>query len=217
MRDTLKKAFVITSPIMAGYIFLGSAFGVLLQSHDFTVVVGVLMSLFIYSGAMQFAAVPLLVNPISLVQTFILTVSISARHLFYGLSMIPYFKNAGKKKLYLIFALTDESYSLLLNHTDDQGLMFLIEMLNQMYWIIGTLIGMFFGNMIPFSIEGIDFSMTALFLIIFIDKLLDKEYYALFSGLIIAFVSLLIFKQEYFIIPSMIGILLGLWIQEKRI
>lgn len=217
MRDTLKKAFVITSPIMAGYIFLGSAFGVLLQSHDFTVVVGVLMSLFIYSGAMQFAAVPLLVNPISLVQTFILTVSISARHLFYGLSMIPYFKNAGKKKLYLIFALTDESYSLLLNHTDDQGLMFLIEMLNQMYWIIGTLIGMFFGNMIPFSIEGIDFSMTALFLIIFIDKLLDKEYDALFSGLIIAFVSLLIFKQEYFIIPSMIGILLGLWIQEKRI
>lgn len=217
MRATLKKAFVITSPIMAGYIFLGSAFGVLLQSHDFTVVVGVLMSLFIYSGAMQFAAVPLLVNPISLVQTFILTVSISARHLFYGLSMIPYFKNAGKKKLYLIFALTDESYSLLLNHTDDQGLMFLIEMLNQMYWIIGTLIGMFFGNMIPFSIEGIDFSMTALFLIIFIDKLLDKEYYALFSGLIIAFVSLLIFKQEYFIIPSMIGILLGLWIQEKRI
>ena len=217
MRAKLKKAFVITSPIMAGYIFLGSAFGVLLQSHDFTVVVGVLMSLFIYSGAMQFAAVPLLVNPISLVQTFILTVSISARHLFYGLSMIPYFKNAGKKKLYLIFALTDESYSLLLNHTDDQGLMFLIEMLNQMYWIIGTLIGMFFGNRIPFSIEGIDFSMTALFLIIFIDKLLDKEYYALFSGLIISFVSLLIFKQEYFIIPSMIGILLGLWIQEKRI
>lgn len=216
MRDKMKSAFIKTTPIMAGYIFLGSAFGILVQSNGFSIWLGIFMSVFIYSGAMQFAAIPLLLNPISLVQTFILTVSISARHLFYSLSMIPFFKNSGKKKPYLIFALTDESYSLILSETDDEDKMFLIEMFNQFYWIFGTIIGYLFGNMIPFSIQGIDFSMTALFLIIFMDKFFEKEYEVLFGGLFISTICLLVFKQDYFIIPSMIGILLGLLIKENK-
>lgn len=216
MRDKIKQALIKTIPIMAGYIFLGMAFGMLAQNHGIPMWIGILMSVFLYSGAMQFAAVPILVSPMPLIDTFILTISISARHLFYALSMIPFFKNAGKKKPYMIFAMTDESYSLLINETDDQEMMFLIELFNQCYWIIGTAIGFLFGNIVPFSTVGIDFTMTALFLIIFMDKLFEKEYSVLFGGLIISFVCLLVFKRDYFIIPSMIGILLGLFMKEKR-
>ncbi len=200
---------------MSGYVFLGSAFGILVQSHDFSIWVALFMSLFIYSGAMQFASIPLLLNPISWIQTFILTLSISARHLFYGLSMIRPFKNAGKKKAYMAFALTDESYGLLLNHQDDPDMMFLIESFNQSYWVFGTLLGFVFGQFIPFSIEGIDFSMSALFIIIFLDKYLEGKREPLFLGLFVSIVSLLIFGAQFFIIPSMIGILIVLKWRDK--
>ena len=174
------------------------------------------MSVFIYAGSMQFAAVPLLVNPISLIQTFILTLSINARHLFYGISMLKPFKNAGKKKHYMIFALTDESYSLIINENDTE-VMFHIQLLNQLYWIIGTVFGYYFGQMIPFSTEGIEFSMTALFLVIFVDKFKDKKYDATFLGLGMSFISLLLFGSQYFIIPAMIGIVIGLQLKGDKV
>ncbi len=216
MTTRLKKAAKITLPVMAGYVFLGSAFGILIQTHGFSVWVALGMSLFIYSGAMQFATIPLLLNPLSLIQTFIFTLSLSARHLFYGLSMLVPFKDTGKKKPYMIFALTDESYGLLLTHNHDKDLMFLIEAMNQSYWVIGTLLGYVFGELIPFSVEGIEFSMTALFIVIFLDKLLEKKLEPLMIGLFVSIISLLIFK-DHFIIPSMIGIGILLFIRRKRI
>ena len=174
------------------------------------------MSLFIFAGSMQFAAVPLLTNPISLIQTFILTLSINARHLFYGVSMLVPFKKAGNKKPYMIFALTDESYSLLINHKDDTDLMFWIQLMNQSYWVIGTLIGYAFGTFLPFSTEGIEFSMTALFLVIFMDKFKDRRDAPLFLGLVVSIICLVVVGKQHFIIPSMIGILIGLVAMEGK-
>lgn len=200
---------------MAGYLFLGSAFGILVESQGLPVWVALLMSVFIYAGSMQFATVPLLLNPISLLQTFILTLSINARHLFYGVSMLKIFEKMGLKKQYMIFSLTDESYSLIINE-DDGDQMFNILLLNQIYWIIGTAMGYYFGRMIPFSKDGIEFAMTALFLIIFMEKLKDKQLYPTFLGLGVSTLCLIIFKPQYFIIPSMIGIVLGLQRRNLR-
>lgn len=214
MQRSFKEAFIKTLPVMAGYLFLGSAFGILIQSHDFPLWIAVFMSVFIYAGAMQFASIPLLLNPVSLLQTFILTLSINARHVFYGLSMIAPFKKAGKKKAYMIFALTDESYSLLISNDKNTQLMFTIQILNQSYWVLGTLVGYLFGHLIPFSTEGIDFSMTALFIVIFMDKFFEKEYKPLFIGLFFSILSLLIFGPDYFIITSMLAILIALLVKE---
>jgi len=206
---------VKTVPVMAGYLFLGSAFGILVESQGLPVWVALLMSVFIYAGSMQFASVPLLLNPISLLQTFILTLSINARHLFYGVSMLKIFEKMGLKKQYMIFLLTDESYSLIINE-DDGDQMFNILLLNQIYWIIGTAMGYYFGRMIPFSKDGIEFAMTALFLIIFMEKLKDKQLYPTFLGLGVSTLCLIIFKPQYFIIPSMIDIVLGLQRRNLR-
>ena len=216
MKTFFKEALIKTIPVMAGYIFLGSAFGILIQSHDFSIWVALFMSVFIYAGAMQFASIPLLLNPISLLQTFILTLSINARHLFYGLSMIEPFKKVGKKKPYMIFSLTDESYSLLINNTRNPNLMLMMQVLNQSYWVLGTLMGYLFGHLIPFSTEGIDFSMTALFIIIFMDKFFEKEYKPLFLGLFISAGSLILFGPQYFIIASMIAIVPALLIKGDK-
>lgn len=205
----MKKSVVKTVPIMAGYLFLGSAFGILVESQGLPVWIALFMSVFVYAGSMQFASVPLLLNPISLIQTFILTLSINARHLFYGISMLKPFNKMGLKKQYMIFSLTDESYSLIINE-DDGDEMFNILLLNQIYWILGTVLGYYFGRMLPFSTDGIEFSMTALFLVIFMEKLKDKQYFPTFLGLGISILCLLIFKPQYFIIPSMIGIVIGL-------
>lgn len=216
MKNNFKEALTKTLPVMAGYVFLGSAFGILIQSNGLSLWIALFMSIFIYAGAMQFASIPLLLNPISLIQTFILTFSINARHLFYGLSMIQPFKNIGKKKLYMIFSLTDESYSLLINNITKPNLMFMMQVLNQSYWVLGTLLGYLFGHLIPFSIEGIDFSMTALFIVIFMDKFFEKEYQPLFMGLFFSVISLIIFGPDYFIVASMIAIVLGLLIKEDK-
>ena len=116
----------------------------------------------------------------------------------------------------MIFALTDESYSLIINENDTE-VMFHIQLLNQLYWIIGTVFGYYFGQMIPFSTEGIEFSMTALFLVIFVDKFKDKKYDATFLGLGMSFISLLLFGSQYFIIPAMIGIVIGLQLKGDKV
>lgn len=205
----MKTSIGKTAPTMAGYIFLGSAFGILAQNQGLPFWVPLTMSIFVYAGAAQFASIPILVHPISLVQTFILTLSINARHLFYGISMLKTFSNAGRKKHYMTFALTDESFSLIIKE-DDTDTMFHILWLNQVYWVFGTMLGYLFGSILTFPLDGIEFSMTALFLIVFVDTLKKKEYFATLSALVISILCLLIFGYEYFIIPSMIGIIVAL-------
>jgi 4-azaleucine resistance transporter AzlC len=215
MKTTFTKALKISVPVMAGYIFLGSAFGVLVQRAELNIMVAITMSVIIYAGSMQFAAVELLVHPISLFQTFILTLSINARHLFYGISMINPFKEA-RHKQYMIFGLTDESYSLIINHQDDPDLMFWIELINQIYWVIGSVLGYIFGAIMPFDTTGIEFSMTALFLVIFMDKLKDKQYKPQLCGLLVSIVALVLVGKQHFIFPSMVGIMAILFMMEAK-
>ena len=210
----MKSVLLKTIPIVMGYVFLGSAFGILAQSVGLPFWVPLTMSIFIYAGAMQFATIPLLLNPISAIQTFILAISINARHLFYGLAMMHLFNKAGNKKHYLRFSLTDETFSLIANMKNVDEI-FWISFLNQMYWILGTILGYLFGSFIPIPTQGIEFAMTALFLIIFTDAILDQKILPSFVGLGVSAVCLLIFGPQYFIIPSMILITITFTIRRK--
>ncbi len=207
-KEKLKKAFLITIPVMTGYILLGMGFGILLDSKGYGIGYSVLMSVFIYAGSMQYLAVDLLAGGASLITTALTTLMVNARHLFYGISMIEKYKNI-KYKNYLIFALTDETYSLVCQdtkHSDDYY--FLVSILNQSYWIIGCVLGSLVGAMIEFNTAGIDFVLTALFLTIFTEQWLStKKHSSALIGVLCSLVCLVVFGANNFLIPSMISIL----------
>lgn len=207
MKSIHKEAIIQTIPVLSGYVFIGIAFGIYLQSTGLGFHIVLLMSLFIYAGSMQFAAVPLLLAPFAPLETLLLTLSINARHLFYGITMLKPFANIKRKKPYMIFALTDESYSLMVGHKDNPELMFWMQLFNQAYWVVGSMVGFLFGQLIPFSTEGIEFSMAALFVVLFLDRLKEKRYLPMAIGLIASFVAIALFGAAYFVIPAMVIIL----------
>lgn len=211
---TFRKAFPYTVPVLMGYIPLGIAFGVLLSSQGYAFYWSIFMALFIYAGSMQFVAVGLLTQPVSLFTVALITFSINARHLFYGLSLLDSFGKMSLKKLYMIFGLTDETYSLIcgIKPPDDlpaRDFYFAISMLNHSYWLLGCAIGGILGNLVSFDARGLDFAMTALFLVIFIEQWLscDNHIPALL-GVAITLICLLVFGSQHFIMASMLGIAL---------
>ena len=172
---TAKYAFKQSVPIMAGYIVLGMGFGVLLESKGYGVLWAIAMSVFIYAGSMQYVAINLITGGASLIATALMTLMVNARHLFYGISMLDKYKDTGKYKPYLIFALTDETYSLVCSGTIPEGVdrnkyYFLVSLFDQIYWVIGSVIGSVVGSVLNFNTAGIDFSMTALFLVVFVEQ-----------------------------------------------
>ena len=172
---TVKHAFKQSVPIMAGYIVLGMGFGVLLESKGYGVLWAIAMSVFIYAGSMQYVAINLITGGASLIATALMTLMVNARHLFYGISMLDKYKNTGKYKPYLIFALTDETYSLVCSgkipaEVDRNKYYFLVSLFDQVYWVIGSVIGSVVGSVLNFNTAGIDFSMTALFLVVFVEQ-----------------------------------------------
>lgn len=208
----LRAAFPRTLPVMAGYIVLGFGFGLLLQSKGYSFIWAILMSLTIYGGSMQFVTVGLLSSGASLVTAGIMTLIIHARHLFYGLSMISKYRGTGRAKPYLIYGLTDETYSLVCTGEPPEGIngtayYFCITLLDEIYWVLGSALGGIFGQLVTINTSGVEFSMTALFVVIIIDDLLkpDSRIPAL-AGIFISFICLLIFGADSFLIPSMIGI-----------
>ena len=215
-------AFPYTIPVLMGYLFLGIAFGVLMSSHGFHVGWAFLMSLLIYAGAMQFVAIGLLIGPFGLLNAFIMTLTVNARHLFYGLSMLEKFKKVGMFKAYMIFSLTDETYSLLCGVKVPEGVnpkwfMFFLAALNHLYWITGSVIGAMAGSLITFDATGIDFAMTALFIVIFVEQWEStKTHSPAMLGVGISIVCLLIFGAYHFIIFSMIGILCSMFLLYKK-
>lgn len=220
---TLKKAFPYTIPVMMGYIPMGIAFGVLLASQGYAFYWSTLMAVLIYAGSMQFVAVGLLAHPVSLFTVALITFSINARHLFYGVSLLDNFGKAGFKKLYLIFGLTDETYSLICGikppaDIQSQDFYFCLSVLNQSYWIIGCTIGGILGNLISFDVRGMDFAMTALFLVIFIEQWLatDNHIPALL-GVFVTIACLLLFGSKNFVVASMVGIALFFALLKKYI
>ncbi|MDD6467349.1 MAG: AzlC family ABC transporter permease [Erysipelotrichaceae bacterium] len=212
MKQIIKQVFPQTIPVMAGYISLGIAFGLLLQSIGYGPIWAFLMSLFIYAGSAQFLAVELLATGATLSHVALLTFLLNFRHLFYGLSMIEKYRGTGIRKLYLIFGLTDETYALLTGYKapegfSDKNYYFAVTLMNHLYWILGCVIGSVAGSIIPFNTTGIDFAMTALFAVLVIEQWKKhKNHIPAISGFLITIAALYIFGADRFLIPSLIVI-----------
>ena len=218
---TAKYAFKQSVPIMAGYIVLGMGFGVLLESKGYGVLWAIAMSVFIYAGSMQYVTINLITGGASLIATALMTLMVNARHLFYGISMLDKYKNTGKYKPYLILALTDETYSLVCSGTIPEGVdrnkyYFLVSLFDQVYWVIGSVIGSVVGSVLNFNTAGIDFSMTALFLVVFVEQWKStKDHASAIAGVAASVVCLLIFGAGNFVIPAMISITVILLLMRK--
>lgn len=218
---TAKYAFKQSVPIMAGYIVLGMGFGVLLESKGYGVLWAIAMSVFIYAGSMQYVAINLITGGASLIATALMTLIVNARHLFYGISMLDKYKNTGKYKPYLIFALTDETYSLVCSGKIPEGVdrnkyYFLVSLFDQVYWVIGSVIGSVVGSVLNFNTAGIDFSMTALFLVVFVEQWKStKDHASAITGVAASVACLLFFGAGNFVIPAMISITVILLLMRK--
>lgn len=212
---TLSLAFRASLPVMAGYIVLGLGFGVLLQKQGYNFLWAFLMSLTIYAGSMQYAALDLISGGASLITTALMTLMINARHFFYGLSMLDKYKGVGKTKPYLIFALTDETYSLVCSQVpeeaDTKSYYFFVSVFDQIYWITGSVLGGLLGPLLPFDSTGMDFAMTALFVVIFVEQWQSaKTHIPALLGLGVTLLCLLLLGPTAFVIPSMVIITLAL-------
>jgi len=204
----LRRAFLDTVPVMTGYLVLGIGFGILLLQNGYGFWWSLAMSVFIYAGSMQYLAVSLLTGGVSLITAAITTLMVNARHLFYGISMIEPYRGTGRKKPYLIFALTDETYSLVSSpavpDTCRHSYCFLVSLFDQIYWVAGCVLGSLLGAVLPVNFEGIDFALTALFVTVFVDQWLStKDHLPAIIGVGSTAVCLLLFGQDIFLIPSM--------------
>ncbi len=225
-KSAFKIAFRDTVPVMTGYLFLGFGFGILMQQNGYGVLWSVAMSALIYAGSMQYVAVGLLTSGAGLITTALTTLLVNARHLFYGISMVDKYKDVGKTKPYLIFALTDETFSLVSKDSLPEGVSrntysLWVSLLDHIYWVSGTLLGALAGSFLPINLEGIEFVLTALFVTIFVEQWLStKNHTPAILGVLTTAVCLLIFGKDIFLIPSMViitGVLAGMSkVKEKK-
>ena len=212
MKEAFKFAFPHTIPIMAGYIFLGIPFGLLAVSQGFSPLFAILMSVIIYSGAIQYAAIDVFLASFNPMNAIILTLMVGARHIFYGIAMLTKFSKLDSKKYYTIFGLTDETFSVLVSIDIPENLSrdwvyFFITLLNQIYWVSGTVIGVLLGSMITINLEGIDFVLTALFITIFVDQWLNSSSKVpALVGILSGLLCLVLFGANNFMIPAMVFI-----------
>lgn len=225
MKKVVKQAFIDTLPVMTGYLVLGLGFGIIMKTNGYGILLAFAMSLFIYAGSMQYIAIGLLAGGASLITIALTTLMVNARHLFYGISMIGKYKNTGKRKPYLIFALTDETYSLVCNDNlvmeekERADYYFWVSLLNHGYWILGSVAGAVVGTVLSFNSEGIDFALTALFLTVFLEQwLTNKKHTPAMIGVGVSVICLLIFGSDKFLIPTMlvIALLLCVYKEERK-
>lgn len=208
-----RVAYPKTLPIFAGFVFLGIAYGIMMNSLGFSAIYPILISLIVFAGSMEFVAATLLIGAFQPFTALFLTLTVNARHLFYGLSMLDKYDGVGKKKGYLIFGMCDESF--VINNTidvpkdvDKGWVMFFVTLLNHFYWVLGATLGGVFGSFIQFDIAGLEFVMTALFVVIFLEQWLKEErHISSLVGIAASIISLLIFGADHFIIPAMLAIL----------
>ena len=222
-KKLLKTVLLTTLPVMAGYLAIGIGFGILLKVNGYGLWWAIGMSVFIYAGAMQYVGVSLLASGADLLSIGLTTLIVNARHLFYGITMIDRYKDAGAKKPYLMHSLTDETYSLVCNANVPEGITphlyyLLVSVCNHIYWIIGSILGVLAGSVIPFDTAGIDFAMTALFITVFIDQWRGtRQHSPAIAGVCLSIICLLIFGQEYFLIPTLLAITLFLTLLRKKL
>lgn len=223
MKKTIKTAFLKSLPIMAGYIPLGFGFGILLANAGYGIFWSLAMSITIYAGSMQYVGVSLLASHASLITTAITTLLVQARHFFYGISLIDRYKGVGKKKIYMMLALTDETYSLVCgtevpSDIDKHNFDFFVSLFDHIWWVAGCSLGVIVGGLITFNSMGIEFVMTALFITVFIDQWKKaKNHLAAIIGVISSIICLLIFGPGNFLIPAMLVISFFLIVGKKKI
>lgn len=220
-KKALKIAFRDTVPVMTGYIFLGMGFGILLNQSGYGVFWALCMAICMFAGSGQYLAVSLMAGRASLVTTAIAMFLLNARHIFYGLSLLEPYQHAGKKKPYLIFGLTDETYSLVTQNEPPEGVSrhtycFLVTFLDHIYWICGCVLGNVAGMLLPVDLKGVEFVLTALFVTMFVEQwLTHKDHRPALIGLGTTALCLVIFAKDLFLIPSMLLIALLLMISRK--
>ncbi len=221
-KKALKAAFPGTIPVMTGYVFLGMAFGILLNAKGYGIFWALLMSLFIYAGSMQYVAISLLTAAFNPAAAFIMTLMVNARHLFYGLSMLDKFKNTGKLKPYLIFGLTDETFSVLCGTEPPEDIsrpwyIFWVTLLDQFYWVFGSAVGSLLGSVVSFNTKGLDFVLTALFVVIFTGQWQETQNHGpAVTGVIVTLLCRIVFGSSAFLIPAMIGIFIVLSLEGRQ-
>lgn len=221
-RKALKRTFLDTVPVMTGYLFLGVGFGILLSEQTghgpgwaFC------MALFMFAGSAQYLAVGLIATHASLLSTAIATLLLNARHIFYGISLLERYKDAGKRKPYLIFALTDETYSLVTQNEPPEGMTrnqysFLVSLFDHIYWIVGCTLGGLAGTVLPISFEGVEFVLTALFVTLFVEQwLTHKNHLPAIIGTASTLLCLVLLGKDVFLVPSMVLIALLLTVSQK--
>ncbi len=213
-KKAFKAALPYTLPICVGFLFIGISYGFYMNSLGFSFLYPMFMSMLIFAGSMEFVAASLLLSTFDPIGAFILTLMVNARHIFYGISMLEKYKNTGAKKLYLIFGLCDESFSI--NCTVeppkdvDKGMfMFFVTLLNHIYWVVGATLGGLLGYIININTKGIEFVMTALFVVIFVEQWQEaKNHTPAILGVLCAMVCLFVFGSSNFMIPAMAAIII---------
>ena len=222
-KEAFKKAFPYTIPVLTGYLFIGIAFGVMYAEKGYSFLWAILMSVMVYAGSGQYLAVNFFVPGISFLQVIFLTFMVNVRHVFYGVSLLERFNQMGKSRWYMIFGLTDETYSLLCTtkvpeDVEESKFLLAISLMNQSYWVLGSAIGAIAGNVLPINSEGIDFAMTALFVVIFIEQWMDKKNrIPELIGVVLALICLIIFGASNFVLPAMLTIILVLFVSRKKL
>jgi 4-azaleucine resistance transporter AzlC len=211
-KKLLKSVFLDTVPVLTGYLFLGAGFGILLSEAGYHPLWALVMSVFVYAGSGQYLLVSLLTSGASLVANAVATLLVNARHLFYGISLVDTYKHAGKRKGYMIFALTDETYSMVTQAKLPEGMdrtayCFWVSLFDQCYWIVGCMLGAVAGYVLPIDFTGVSFVLTALFVTMFVEQwLTHKDHGPALIGVVCTAVCLAIFGSQYFLIPSMVAI-----------
>lgn len=222
-KKAFRKAFPYTIPVLTGYLFIGIAFGVMYAEKGYSFLWAILMSVLVYAGSGQYLAVNFFVPGISFVQVIFLTFMVNIRHVFYGISLLEKFNKIGLKRWYMIFALTDETYSLLCTtnvpeDVDESKFLFAISVMDHFYWVLGSAIGAIAGTVLPINSEGIDFAMTALFVVIFIEQWMDKKNrIPEIIGVVVAIAALILFGANNFVLPAMLAIVALLFVGRKKL
>lgn len=219
----LKYAFPYTIPILLGFAFLGIAYGLYLTNAGFPAYYTTITSALILGGSLEFICVSLMQGAFMPLSALLVSLVVQARHLFYGISMLEKYKNMGWKKPYAVFALIDETFSI--NYTasipsdvDRNWFYFIVSILNHSFWILGATLGGFLGSVLPVKIEGLDFVMTAMFVVFFVDQFMkEKQHISAYIGVGASLLSLLIFGKDSFIIPTMILIVFLLTVLKTPI
>ena len=223
VKKALIAAFPKTIPIMMGFLFLGMSYGFYMKVSGFSFVYPLCMSLVIFGGSLEFVTVTMLLGSFAPVQTFLMALMIQARHLFYGIALLEKYKETGMKKAYLIFGMCDESFSIncateVPENVDKGWFYFFVTVLNQFYWVAGATLGGLLGSVLTFNTEGLDFVMTAMFVVIFLEQWLkEKKHYTALIGVMVSAGCLLVFGADSFLIPTMICILCFLTAFRKPI